>query len=241
MSIKNIKQQTLKRKKTSGSTHAVVEGMYSHKARLELGVVQSEVDDTPKRETPLLLNKRMLTKRPENKKTACPMQIIIYMDNNGFYYLSTRSSLLHKFHTYVPPEVISRKVADLDDSEAAFLNTLVNLHASHKLITRVFENLKGASFGTFLPKSIYYMNRKSEELLDLAQGITSDMSDAQKTLKKLDLYVHCYDRFCQLFEFTRCLKFHINTNAAMKFIIILFTLAYLHLCYPFFVIIPGYM
>ncbi len=82
------------------------------------------------------------------------MQIIIYMDYDGFYYLSTKSSLLHKFHTYVPPEVTSRKVADLNDSEAAFLNTLVNLHASHKLITRVFENLKGASFGTLLPKSI---------------------------------------------------------------------------------------
>jgi len=92
-------------------------------------------------------------------------------------------------------QVISRKVADLDDSEAAFLNTLVNLHANHKLITQVFENLKGASFGTLLPKSIYYMNKKSEELLDLAQDITSDMSDALKTLKKLDLYVHCYNRF----------------------------------------------
>jgi hypothetical protein len=56
MSMKNIKQQTLKRKKTTGSTHAGVEGMYSHKARLEL-VVQSEVDDTPKRATPLLLIK----------------------------------------------------------------------------------------------------------------------------------------------------------------------------------------
>ena len=56
MSMKNIKQQTLKRKKTTGSTHAGVEGMYRHKARLEL-VVQSEVDDTPKRATPLLLIK----------------------------------------------------------------------------------------------------------------------------------------------------------------------------------------
>jgi hypothetical protein len=35
MSMKNIKQQTLKRKKTSGgSTHAGVERMYSHKTRL---------------------------------------------------------------------------------------------------------------------------------------------------------------------------------------------------------------
>ena len=53
-------------------------------------------------------------------------------------------------------QVISEKVADLYDSEAAFLNTLVNLHASHKLITRVFENLKGASFGALLPKSILH-------------------------------------------------------------------------------------
>ena len=34
MSMKRIKQQTLKRKKTLGSTHAGVEGMYSHKTRL---------------------------------------------------------------------------------------------------------------------------------------------------------------------------------------------------------------
>jgi len=201
MSMKNIKPQTLKRKKTSGSTHAGVEGMYSHKTRLEM-VVQSEVEDTPKREPPLPLHKRMLTKRPENQKTACPMHIIVFMDYNGFYYLSTKSSLLHKFHTFVPPEVIPRRLVDLDDREAAFMNTLVNLHASHKLITRIFENLKGASFGTFLHKSIYYMNRKSEELLGLAQGITSDMSDAQKTLKKLDLYVPCYVRLLRLFEFT---------------------------------------
>ena len=99
ITIKNIKQQTLKRKKTSGSTHAGVEGMYSHKTRLEL-VIQSEMDNTPKRAPPLLLNKRMLTKHPENKKTACPMQIIIYMDYDGFYYLLTKSSLRHKFHTY---------------------------------------------------------------------------------------------------------------------------------------------
>jgi len=87
------------------------------------------------------------------------MQIIIYMDYNGCYYLSSKSSLHHEYHTYIPPEAISRSTADLDDQEQDFMNTLVNLHASHKLITQVFENLKGASFGTFLPKSIYYMNQ----------------------------------------------------------------------------------
>jgi hypothetical protein len=93
MWMKNIKQQTLKQKKMSGSTHAGVKGMYSHKTRLEL-VVQSEMDNTPKRAPPLLLNKRMLTKRPE-KKTAFPMQIIIYMDHDGFIICPP------KVHSYI--------------------------------------------------------------------------------------------------------------------------------------------
>jgi hypothetical protein len=54
----NIKKQTLKQKKTSGSTHAGVKGMYNNKTRLEL-VVQRELEDTPKNPSPLL-NKRML-------------------------------------------------------------------------------------------------------------------------------------------------------------------------------------
>ena len=93
MSMKNIKQQTLKQKKTSGSTHVGVQGMYSHKTRHEL-VIQSEMDNTPKRVPPLLLNKRMLTKRPE-KKTAFPMQIIIYMDHDGFIICPP------KVHSYI--------------------------------------------------------------------------------------------------------------------------------------------
>jgi hypothetical protein len=134
------------------------------------------------------------------------------MDYNGFYYLSSKSSLHHEYHTYIPPEAISRSTADLDDQEQDFMNTLVNLHASHKLITQVFENLKGASFGTFLPKSIYYMNQKSEQILDLAQGISSDMSDAQKTLKKLDLYVYCHLIFCLSCELTHSRQASVNSH-----------------------------
>ncbi len=99
-------------------------------------------------------------------------------------------------HLYILPEAISRNIADLDEQEADFLNMPMNLHLSHKLITHVFENLKGRSFGTFLPKSMYYMNQKSEQLLHLAQYFSSDMSDAPKTLKKLDLYVCCHLIFC---------------------------------------------
>jgi hypothetical protein len=60
MSMNNIKQQTLKQKKLSGSTHDSVKGIYSHKTRLDL-VVQCKVKDIPKKPQPPLLNKRMLT------------------------------------------------------------------------------------------------------------------------------------------------------------------------------------
>jgi hypothetical protein len=51
MSMNNIKQQTPKQKKSSGSTHDGVKGMYSHKTRLDM-VVQQEVEDTPKKFPP---------------------------------------------------------------------------------------------------------------------------------------------------------------------------------------------
>ena len=47
-------------------------------------------------------------------------------------------------------------------------------------------SLKGKENDQFLPKTIYNMNKKSEKMLDLAMGITSNISDAERTLLKLE-------------------------------------------------------
>ena len=47
--------------------------------------------------------------------------------------------------------------------------------------------MKGIEYGSFLPKTIYNMNTKSRKMFDLAKGITSKMTDAEKTLKQLEL------------------------------------------------------
>jgi hypothetical protein len=46
--------------------------------------------------------------------------------------------------------------------------------------------LKGTKLGTLLPKRIYDMNQKTEQLHDLALGLIAGCSDAEKTIAKLE-------------------------------------------------------
>jgi hypothetical protein len=48
------------------------------------------------------------------------------------------------------------------------------------------EQLKGPNAETFMPKSVYNMNKKTEELHDFAFGLLPDCNDAEKTLSKLE-------------------------------------------------------
>ncbi len=45
--------------------------------------------------------------------------------------------------------------------------------------------LKGYEFGTILPKQVYDINQKTEELLNLALRLLPDCSEAVKTIAKL--------------------------------------------------------
>ncbi len=44
------------------------------------------------------------------------------------------------------------------------------------------EQLKGPDAGTFMPKHVYDMNKKTEELHAFAYGLLPDSNDAKKTL-----------------------------------------------------------
>jgi hypothetical protein len=48
------------------------------------------------------------------------------------------------------------------------------------------EQLKGPDAGTFMPKRVYNMNKKTEELHDFAYGLLPDSNDAKKTLSTLE-------------------------------------------------------
>ena len=48
------------------------------------------------------------------------------------------------------------------------------------------EQLKGPDAGAFMPKRVYDMNKKTEELHDFAYGLLPVNNDAKKTLAKLE-------------------------------------------------------
>ncbi len=53
-------------------------------------------------------------------------------------------------------------------------------------ISQIMEQLKGPESGTFMPKRVYDMNKKAEELHDVAYGLLPDSNDAEKTFSKLE-------------------------------------------------------
>ena len=53
-------------------------------------------------------------------------------------------------------------------------------------ISEVLQDIKGDDDGTYLPKTLFNANERSIDLLNLAEGILKDDSDAEKLIKVLD-------------------------------------------------------
>ena len=53
-------------------------------------------------------------------------------------------------------------------------------------ISGVLKDVKGGDDGTYLPKTLFNENERSLDLLNLAEGILKDDSDAEKLIKILD-------------------------------------------------------
>ena len=173
--MKNIKKQTIKKQKSTGSSYRDVEGMYGKKTReLIRNDKSAEASQKKKKQSEdelnNELNRRTVSGRAQSKKTQCAMKLIIFLNKyDDYFYLSDKSSLEHNDHPYIEPKAIPRSEKDLNDDEKSFLNTLYNLRASNSMISQIFQHLKGREFGTFIPKTIYNMNKKSQDMLDIAQ------------------------------------------------------------------------
>ncbi len=117
--------------------------------------------------------------------TKCPMQIIIFLGQDHNFYLSTRSVLQHRHHPPITSQAILCNDKDLNTRELDLLNLLYKANVSPKQQSQIFEELKAPEFGTFLPRTLFNMNKKTEALRDLALGLIPGCSDAEKTIAKL--------------------------------------------------------
>lgn len=53
-------------------------------------------------------------------------------------------------------------------------------------ISDVLKDIKGGEDGTYLPKTLFNENQRSLDLLNFAEGVLKDDSDAEKLIKVLE-------------------------------------------------------
>jgi hypothetical protein len=74
----------------------------------------------------------------------------------------------------------------MEHGDLGLLSLLFSVNATGVQISQIMQSLKGLEVGTYLPKRIYSMNQKTEQLQDLALGLIPGCYDAKKTIAKLE-------------------------------------------------------
>jgi hypothetical protein len=114
------------------------------------------------------------------------MQITIFLGHDDRFYLSTKSCIRHLHHPALKADAILRGQKDMEQVDQTLLSLLFSINATGGQIQQIMQTLKGPESGTYLPKNIYNMNQKTEQLQDLALGLIPGCSDAIKTITKLE-------------------------------------------------------
>ena len=129
--------------------------------------------------------RRTVSTRSHSSDQKCPMQIIIFLGQDDRFYLSSKSCLNHCHHPALKAEAILRGQNDMERGDLDLLSLLVSVNATGVQISQIMQSLKGPESGTYLPKRIYEVNQKTEQLQDLALGLIPGCSDEVKTISKL--------------------------------------------------------
>jgi hypothetical protein len=101
-------------------------------------------------------------------------------------YLSTRSNLKHEHDPRINANAILCGQRDLDTNDINLITLLDEVNVSPTQIVNIMEQLKGRNGGSFLPKRVYDLSQKVEDLQDFANGLLPECNDAQKTIIKLE-------------------------------------------------------
>jgi hypothetical protein len=109
----------------------------------------------------------------------------IFCGTINLFYLSKNSSLNHCHHPSLKSKAILRGQSNMETGDIDILTLLFSVNVSPSQISQIMEQLKGPEARTFMPKHVYAMNKKTEELHDFAYGLLPDSNDAEKTLSKL--------------------------------------------------------
>mgnify|MGYP006180727519 FL=1 len=131
--------------------------------------------------------RRCVTQRAASSDERCPMRIVLILTSNNEWYIHSSSSLEHHNHPPLEEEATLLSQKDLSDKDEQLINILCDANVPPSKISRMMNDVREDDKGTLLPKTIFNINEKCRRLIDLANGILPTCTDAEKTLKLLEL------------------------------------------------------
>jgi hypothetical protein len=115
------------------------------------------------------------------------MQIRIFLGLDNHFYLAKTSCLHHSHHPHLKSEAISCGKNDMDRCDIDLLTLLFSVNVHPFRISQIMGQRKGPQAGTFCPKRLYNINKRTEELQIFALGLIADCNDAEITMAELEL------------------------------------------------------
>ena len=131
--------------------------------------------------------RRCVTHRASSLDEQCPMRIILILSSNKQWFLLSTSSLEHLYHPPLEEQATLLSQKDLTSKDEQLINILCDANVPPSKITKIMSSIREDDKGTLLPKTIFNINEKCRRLIDLANGILPTCTDAEKTLKLLQL------------------------------------------------------
>jgi hypothetical protein len=124
-------------------------------------------------------------KHAQSAEQQCPMRLCVFLSSTNHWYLQTNSCLDHKYHPKLDEDAMTLLQKDLSHQQQRLLNVLCDHKIPPTTISHVMRTLSKDDEGTYLPKTLFTINEKCCNLIDVANGILPHCSDAEKTLKLL--------------------------------------------------------
>jgi len=131
--------------------------------------------------------RRCVTQRAASSDERCLMRIVLILSSNMQWYIHSSSSLEHCNHPPLEEEATLLSQKDLSDKDEQLINNLCDANVPPSKISKIMNAVREDDKGTLLPKTIFHINEKCWRLIDLANGILPTCTDAEKTLKLLEL------------------------------------------------------
>jgi hypothetical protein len=75
----------------------------------------------------------------------------------------------------------------MSKQELRLMNVLYDVNVPPSKISTILDTVRDDNRGTILPKTLFNINEKCRNLIEVANGILPTCSDAEKTLKYLHL------------------------------------------------------